>query len=539
MLGKVRVSIVLWGLLFSWPHQASAQPDGSAAQTPAGDAADAVDARVEPLFGQGRYQEALELLKSLPEGEQQTSGVLRAKGRAYEGLGNWVWARRMWTALLEAQPADCDTRARLAWSHLRESDYRETRRVLGVLDETERKPACPGNDFERARWELMLALAAVQEGESQGASRLLQSVEDAPALFPEDIALLVRLRKAARPLRQPPLQAALQAEAGWTTNALQGSPLDPLKSDDDPASARIDLRAWARGRWGHDVWGPSLEAEVRSVGYTADSVQDFSYLGWFVRPGLEWDFGKVWALLAYRLDSVTLANGDKYQSGAYSYFMGHRGEFELDFDMGLTLFGGAGRREFRQLGRSRTEADVGAGWAWPISRQISLLAAGAGRYQQAQDRAYNLVGGTLLTSLSLALGEGWTLRFGATLMADHYPDSEGTLTFGEETGRSEYLVKGKAAVWTPTLADGLQLGVWYEWARRDSTVNAFDYNAHALMLGLTWRLEGDPFVPHGEEVAGHRRLDYGFESSDSALGERLRDLLRKDEDAQRGCSCGN
>lgn len=486
---------------------------------------------------EGRAQEALARLKALPESAMEDRMVLRTLAQAYELVGNRVWARRTMQRYLERFPDDCDMRFRLAWSHLGESDYREARQVLG--EQPGGEGGCPAEVGQTGRWKLLRALASVRAGEEEEASELVTEAGQEAALFAEDEVLLGKLRQAVWPLRQRPLQLGVQTETGWTSNALQGSPLDPLQNGNDWASARGEARVWGRGRWGVGAVAPSLEAELKGVGYGAEAAQDFSYFGWAVRPGVEWDFGPVWAFLGYRADSVILAGGDTYEKGAYSYFTGHRGEFEMEFPFGLTLFGGGGKRSFRQMGRTRLEADGGAGLALSLGSRTSMLAALAGRVQDAEDEAYNLVGGTALVSGTIRLWEQFSLRLGGTLLVDDYPDSAGSEAFQSPDKRSELALKARVGIWSPRLAGDLQIGFSYEWAGRYSTLDAYDYTAHSFIFGVTWRLDGDPFVPEFVSPPGHETLDYGFEQAQGAMEERLRDLLRKDEDAQRGCSCGN
>jgi hypothetical protein len=45
----------------------------------------------------------------------------------------------------------------------------------------------------------------------------------------------------------------------------------------------------------------------------------------------------------------------------------------------------------------------------------------------------------------------------------------------------------------------------------------------------------DPWLPHAATPIGHVPLDYGL--ADAEAGERVQDLLRQDEAAQRSSSC--
>ena len=69
-----------------------------------------------------------------------------------------------------------------------------------------------------------------------------------------------------------------------------------------------------------------------------------------MRPGVIFGDTYVRALVAYRGEGLLLEGGDKYEDGPLWFYEAHRGELEIEFTKELTLFGGSGRRIFREQG---------------------------------------------------------------------------------------------------------------------------------------------------------------------------------------------
>jgi len=106
------------------------------------------------------------------------------------------------------------------------------------------------------------------------------------------------------------------------------------------------------------------------------------------------------------------------------------------------------------------------------------------------------------------------------------------------TRRRDIQLRGRVGIWSPPISAGLQVGLRYQPTRRFSTADLYDFTDHAVLLMLTFRRSGAPWLPRvGGEEAGRLALDYRLDVGNDILSERLQDLLRQDEEAQRGSSC--
>jgi hypothetical protein len=85
------------------------------------------------------------------------------------------------------------------------------------------------------------------------------------------------------------------------------------------------------------------------------------------------------------------------------------------------------------------------------------------------------------------------------------------------------------------LAQGLKVGLFYEFSHRDSTIQIYEYVDHRVLAKLQWSFSFDPWLPSAVAAPDHIPIDYGLGST--ALEERIQDLLRQDEAAQRSSSC--
>jgi len=270
----------------------------------------------------------------------------------------------------------------------------------------------------------------------------------------------------------------------------------------------------------------------------SDPAGDLSYGGWGVKPGLELEWLDVAVRAAYRYDGLFIAAADAHHEAGHWFFEAHRGEFEIDTSLGLMLFGGGGRRIFSTMGRTRWEIDGGIGGAAYLGKGVSLLGAVTGRRRWATTAAYNLTGGTLLGALNFPIYRGFSFKGSVSGGADWYPDSAGSIAFHSPKDRRDIQVRGRLGVWSPSLVSSLRLGATYEPVRRFSTAELYDFTDHSVMLVLGWRGAADPWLPAGVAAGTDRfPVNYGVTGEGGPGDERLQDLLRQDEEAQRGSSC--
>jgi hypothetical protein len=335
----------------------------------------------------------------------------------------------------------------------------------------------------------------------------------------------------------PPLSGRFELALGGTTNARAGSPVDPESQGNGARSLAVQANGSMRFvSPNRDRARLSVEAETRAIGYQAAAGRDFSYLLLGGRPGVLLDFLGARALLGYRYEALLLAGGDGYDNGPLWFSEAHRGEWELELGQHLTFFGGAGRRAFRELGRTRTEVDGGVGSGFALAPRINLMGALSGRYHDARNDAWDLRGGSLLISTEWRAQSRWSVRAGALASLDDYPHSAGSAEFNSPgQARFDRLLRLSASGFAPPWHNHVKLGVTYEFAVRDSTADDYDYVDHRVLAKLIWTFTADPWLPHPANPVGHVPIDYGLKAAE--LAERIQDLLRQDEATQRSSSC--
>jgi hypothetical protein len=238
--------------------------------------------------------------------------------------------------------------------------------------------------------------------------------------------------------------------------------------------------------------------------------------------------------LAYRYESLLLAGGDRYGNGPIWFYDAHRGEGELEILRVISVFGGAGRRTFREYGRGRFEIDGGVGTGFPVGSRVHVVAALAGRYHQAKNETWNLYGASLLASAEVRLPRRWSARAGILGSLDRYPDSAGYFD-ASAPARRDVLLKLSASAFAPPVLDGVKLGLTYEFSTRDSSAAPYSYDDHRVLAKMIWTFAADPWLPRAAHPVGHVPLDYRL--GDAEVGERVQDLLRQNEGTQRNSSC--
>jgi hypothetical protein len=484
--------------------------------------------RARTLLSDNQPGQAISLLKQEIERWPRDQSLRLLLARAYLADGNDFWALRTLSAAAEVFPGDCNVGLWRAWIEIRQDELESARELLAT--------ACAAWAPDRARRALLLAILDQRAGLQPAARTDLDQAQAEGFAYPEDRAAMFRLRRTVDPGFLPPLSGRFDLAAGFTGNALAGSPVDPstqASGTSSPmlaASASMRLvsprRSWAR---------PALEVEARGLGFSAPVGRDLSYLMLDARPQVVLGDAGRRAILAYRYEALLLAGGDRYGQGPLWFFDAHRGEWELELLRALTFFGGAGRRGFREQGRTRFELDGGLGTGVPVGSHLHIVAALAGRYHDARNDAWDLYGASLLGSAEVRLPHRGTLRAGMLASVDRYPHSAGYFDAAVPTSRRDLLLKVSASVFAPPFADGVKLGVTYEFATRDSTAMPYDYVDHRVLAKAIWTFALDPWLPRATTPAGHVALDYGL--GDAEVGERVQDLLRQDEAAQRSSSC--
>lgn len=488
--------------------------------------------KARALLDEGEPRQAIPLLKAAIEQQPDDKQLRLWLARAYLGDGNDFWALRTLATAAERHPEDCNLVLWQAFVQLKQGALPQARELLEA-------PCAPSPQAE-ARRSLLLAMVEHGAGQADAAQNHLALAQAARLAFPEDRRAMTSVKSQLDPGFLAPLSGRFDLALGGTTNARAGSPVDPRSQGNSPGSLAVQATGTMRFVSPHRGFARlSLEAEAGGLGYQAEAGREYSYLLLGGRPGVLFTALGKRLLLAYRFETLLLAGSDTYDSGPLWFTEAHRGEWELELSPALTFFGGAGRRYFREMVRTRTEIDGGVGGGFPLGPNLRVMAALSGRYHDARGDAYDQRGVSLLLSADRRLPHRWSARVGILASADDYPRSEGYAGFFSDTeptaDRRDLLLRLSASAFAPPFDHRIKLGLTYEFAVRDSTASAYDYTDHRVLAKLIWTFTADPWLPRSAAPAGHVPIDYGPAATEVA--ERVQDLLRQGEAAQRSSSC--
>ena len=485
--------------------------------------------RAGGLLAAGDAEGALGLLKDAVGRSPLDGDLVVALGAAYLKAGNAFWAIRTLSQRVADAPDDCAARAWLAWAYLGQAG-------LDAAMEASELPQCPPPD--RARLAMVRALVAGARGDRDRAVAAIREARASAQMWPSDRLAFTRVTRTALPDSLPELAWRLEVGAGYTSNALLGSPTDPASGsvlEGRTALSQGDL--WLRfAPWVHTWVRPALEIQAKATGFLADSVRGLSWFDLTGRLGVS--VGKVLprVLLAWRPEWLLLSQGDRYDEGPVWYFAAHRAEVEFEAAPWLVVFAGAGHRQFRETARTRFEADLGLGGRAGLAPPLTLLWAFTGRVYRANASAWNLWGASALLSLQGRLPHGLLAKAGLSGSVDAYPDSAGYGPWGgNPDSRRDVLLKPGLSIWSPSWA-GVRVGVQYDFSWRDSTLAAYDFEDHRATVRLVWTGDAEVLVPGPGTGKPILDLPWGGGGVDEGM-ERIQDLLRQDEQVQRSSSC--
>jgi hypothetical protein len=448
--------------------------------------------------------------------------------RSYLAEGNLFWAERTLRDALVRRPADLEARAWLASVHLRQGDPGLLQADLELVPEE--GPA-------KARWQLLQSFRARLAGDGEAAHQALLEVPRSARLYPEDRPVWSFLQRQSDPWWLDPVAGTVELAVGRTSNALAGAPTDPGESGAASVIGLADLR----GRMALPVASPLrpiLDLEIEGNGLGGEDYRELSSLRGAARLGGLFTWGKRRLLLGYRAELLLL---DQESS---RYAVAHRAEAELETPSSWVLFGGVGRRSYRDDRRTRWEGDVGIGGPVQLASSLPLVVGATVRLSDARSPAYDQRGGSVAILSRVALGRGVAARMALIGSLDDYHHSggaEGLAVFGTEERRRDLLGRVSLGVWAPPWR-GLRAGLEWQFTRRDSTADAapgfdFDYNEHRVAIRVRWSFAADPWAPRTLDTPDHVPLDWGLEGREGLGEERILDLLRQDEDLRRGSSC--
>lgn len=450
-------------------------------------------------------------------------------GAAYLAAGNDFWAIRTLSRRVAEAPEDCAARAWLAWAYLGQAGLDQA--LDAAID-----PGCQGPDAGRLA--MVRALVAGNRGDGVAADDALRAARKVSALWPSDRDALGAVTRRALPDGMPELSWRLEVAGGYTSNALLGSPSDPLSgSVRDGRSALGQTDLWLRfAPWVHTWVRPLAELQFKGAGFLADEVRGLSWLDLTGRLGLVIGRGVPRAMIAWRPEGLLLGQGDRYDAGPVWYFAAHRAELEVEVTPWLVLFAGGGQRTFRETARTRGEADLGLGGHAVLARPLILLWAATGRVYRANEPAWHLWGGSALVALQGRLPLGFLVKGGLSASLDFYPDSAGYAPFGAPSrDRRDLFLKPGLSSWSPAWS-GVRVGVQYDFSWRDSTAPAYDFSDHRVTLRVSWSGNTDVLRPRAAEGRPLGEMPWGV-GRESEVMDRVQDLLRQDEQVQRSSSC--
>lgn len=444
---------------------------------------------------------------------------------------NDFWALKVLREYEEAHPPACGARALAVMIHIRQAN-------LDLAEEILARDGCRGTPQDRAREHLLRASLARLRGDRPAIEQEVKRARGEATLYEEDLPLLRKMEEDNFPGRMPWGSWRVDLGLGWTSNGLAGSPVDMASRPGNTSSALLSLDTRFRAIWPeHGSIRPSAEVSLRTVQLAADSSHDLSYIAPGLRPGLLIGSGHPRVLLAYAFDAVRLAAEDRYARAPVWFAEAHRVEYELEVTDSLYVFGGGGRRTFRERGRTRWEFDQGIAGGIPIGRDARVLLGASSRWNRAENDAYDSVSGTAIAQLQLALPAAMEARVNGTFSHEEFPRSRGYFPGALTENRIDNLVRAKAGVWSPSWS-GVRLGIDYELSKRFSTADAYSYTDHRTLLHVTWTTDTDRFGTSTIGTGGRTPLGHGGTAGSSLSDDvRIRDLMRQDEAVKQGSSC--
>lgn len=479
----------------------------------------------------GQPKQAIDLLKRVRAQHPDDERLTLALAWAYLADNNDFWALRVLHEYDSAHPPACQSRALIAWIHLQQANMDQAAEALA-------DSSCASPPEMKARFDLLRARLALQTGHRHEAREYVQHARQTGRFYEEDVALMQNLEDSLDPGHLPLLSWRLELGTGWTSNGRAGSPVDLATSaQSDPSSpiGLVDARLRALVPVSR-LARPMLEGQLRLFGLTDSDVSELSYRQPTLRAGVLLGDTLPRLLVNYTYDAVQFAGGDAYDSGPLWFSEAHRGEFELEASERLVAFGGAGRRIFREAGRTRFEAEQGLAAVFTFD-DTRLMTGMSARWQDAVNEAYDLFGGTVLAQVQVPTAAGLELRGNLSGSMDHYPRSKGYFLGSDGRVRHDWQLRAVAGVWSAA-SDGFRLGLDYAFSQRWSTADGYDFTDHRVLLHGTWTLDSDRIGRRVVDSRGRVPMRHAVTQGAGAQDHvRIQDLMRQDEAVRRGSSC--
>ncbi|MBQ9817729.1 MAG: SUMF1/EgtB/PvdO family nonheme iron enzyme [Proteobacteria bacterium] len=467
-------------------------------------------------------QDAVDVMKFAQQCHPGNMDIQRALGISYARVENYSWALRTLMPILEQNPEDCATRTWIAWIYVQMAMPDEAAAISGGQK-------CETSWMEQ-RLMLVTSMNELAQGKTEQAGRHLERVYESEELTRSDAKALRSLQSMAGTGSDPNLTWKLEIDGGYASNALSGSPNDPNLRGKDMGSPFLEGEA----RFMIDPWKRAfaravLEAQVTGQWLTSNDAENSSYGDIALRPGvvLDWDNLKFGAY--YRPEFLILHGGDVYEKGPLLFYTSHRIEVDFEINKWLYLFGGYGHRTFRQIVRTRDEMDLGAGGRHSLGYGFALTWGATYRHWFSVGDMYDLNGINFSLALDYRIHDV-LFRLNGSYALDDYADSAG---YFDHDARRDHGVRGGLQIWSPSWG-GVRIGAQFKASRRWSSADDYAYQDYRGMIAIRWTGDLDFYSPHGisDDVYA---LPWNFDGESSS--DRIRDIIRQDEDMQRSSSC--
>ena len=491
----------------------------------------AVD-RARELQAAGEGETARDLLREAAEAHPDSELLALARAESYLAEDNDFWAIKVLVEFAENHPPACQARMFKARIEIDQA-------ALDQADATLAEPGCEEPEEIRARALVLRAVIAQAREDDEAARTQIGEAQQTGRRYEEDAALLDALSAAYGITPEPAFDWKLDLSVGWTSNGLAGSPVDRVSQEGASGSALATVNArlgWHAPSVG--ILHPLAEARWRETELFAESARGLSTREPGLRLGATLGNEAPRLTVTYGYEVVQVQEGDRYEPGPLLYSEGHRGEYELEASDTWFAFGGGGHRRFREAGRTRWEFEQGLAAAFAPSDSTRLMVGASARFYDAQNDAYDVVGATGLAHLSVAFPHGFELRESVSLSGDAYTDSWGFFPGAPQEERQDVLFRTSAALWSPSTA-GLKGGLEYGYTSRASTATPYSYHDHRLLLRMSWNYDSEQLGVSRISADGRVPLRHGLDpnADQPRSDERVRELMRQDEDVRRGSSC--
>jgi hypothetical protein len=491
---------------------------------------DCTRVRVICLMKEGENKTAIKALKEAYSAHPDESDLVHLMARAYLADGNGIWATRRLLEHVDTHPDDLETRAWATWVLVQDGDL-----VRGsmMLPESPNPKLGP----QHARLALMRAGVHFFQQEPEKAQQWLRITKrETETLYPEDRAFQRSLR--AQILGDPgnPVSARLWFTAGYATNAIETSPQSE-GGEGSVGSVITQLDGVAR----HEPWTSQWarpRTEARFKIQVPWSAMDIAYVDLTARVGAELGLASgMRGRLFYSVELFGDNSSDTYTKAPRLFMEAHRGEVEVDLLPELQIFGGGGRRFYRRMDRTRTEADAGLAAIKGFKGGWNLTSIFAARWHHARHPDWTLVGGTALVRVATPLPKGAMLKARAMVLYDLFPE--------HALSRQDWTFRTQLGPWTPPIR-GWRFGISYAFKSRwssgewDESNDPYSYSHpdHRVLLEVRGQGAWDAFGPRKARTSDHHvAFPYGLEEQGATGLDRVQDLLRQEDSARRGSSC--